>query len=233
MKTGSENKSHDLFEIEYTSEHVCSIAVKDPILATGPDAATGAICGLLYDLYNGPIKLVKFERNGKDFYASDGREDFGVTRNSIIGNKQVELLLDLLVRAPYFSVFLANGRIEDLGADIAVGCDWRFASRASQFCFVSRRNIEDVKSASRLAELIGGFGAFDSILRRRSISAEEAVRIGLAMPEFQEEDTVGIIENYAKDAKKESIAIMRSAVRNSFSNDDSIERIVSSISVAS
>lgn len=226
------NKINDSFDIRRTSEHVCEIAFYGPGLAENQETTIGKLCGMFLDQYEGPAKLITFWGIGKDFHACDDQGNQAGNENNFIHNKRIELLLEIISRVPYFSVSLTNGRVEDVGADIAVACDWRLASETSQFCFTSCRKMEDVVSGGRLAELIGGFKAFDSILRRRYISAHEAVRIGLAMPIDQDGDFVQIIENHIKAMKKESITIMRRAVRSAFPNDGSVERIVRSISTA-
>lgn len=143
------------------------------------------------------------------------------------------MLLDLILRAPYFSISILTGRVEDLGADIAITCDWRIMSKTSQICFASRRDVAHVRSLECLVELIGSFKAFDSIIRRRSIFVEEAMNIGLATAEAENENFVEAIERHTKNVKKESISIMRRAVRGPVSNGSSIERIASSIAAAS
>jgi len=52
------------------------------------------------------------------------------------------------------------------------------------------------------------------------------------MPISQQEDIVQVIETHVERIKKESITIMRRAVRNAFSNDSDVERIVGSLAAA-
>jgi len=216
-------------ELTQISAGSCEIAIGG---AGDPHGAIEALCGQLLDLYGGPVKLVVFRGVGDDFYSGQAQQNQVDPKDRFACNKQVELLLDIMSKAPFFSLSLINGRVDDIGADIAVTCDWRLVSETGQFCFVSHRQCEDVTSATRLSELIGSSKAFDTILRRRSIPAQEAIKIGLAMPIAQQEDIVQVIETHVEKIKKESIAIMRRAVRNAFSNDSDVERIVGSLAAA-
>ena len=216
-------------ELTQISADSCEIAIGG---VGNPYGAIETLCGQLLDLYDGPVKLVVFRGCGDDFYSGQAPENRIDSKDRFACNKQVELLFDIISKAPYFSLSLINGRVDDIGADIAVACDWRLVSDTGQFCFVSHRRSEDVTSAARLSELIGSSKALDTILRRRSIAAQEAIKIGLAMPIAQQEDIVQVIENHVEKIKKESIAIMRRAVRNAFSNDSDVERIVGSLAAA-
>lgn len=229
---GDSDIIHDMFRVEYKNEYTCYIGMQAPKSAVDMEAAIGVLCGLLHDLYEGPVKLVVFHGITTDFYACDYEYDQAKRTISPVGNQKVDLLLDLILKAPYFSVSMLSGCVEDLGADIAITSDWRIMSETSQFCFASRRGLANVRYTGRLVELIGSFKAFDLIIRRRCIFVNEAMNIGLATAKSDNEDFVEAIERHAKNAKKESISIMRHAVRSPASNDIGIERIVGSIAAA-
>ena len=219
-------------ELTQTREDSCEIIIGGAGPAGDPQGAIEALCGQLLDLYESPVKLVVFRGIGENFYSGQAKKYPTDQKDRFARNKQVELLLEIISKAPFFSLSLINGRVDDIGADIAVTCDWRLASESCQFCFASDRRCEEVISAERLSELIGSSKAFDTILRHRSIPAQEAIRIGLAMPIAQQENIVQDIETHVEKIKKESITIMRRAVRNAFSNDSDVERIVGSLAAA-
>lgn len=226
-------KTHDVLEHEFIRDEICVITIKRPVSAKSHADLIGALCGLLSDLYEGPAKLVIFQGNLNQVYPDDIVAEAPATGRCVVTQTKAELLQDIISRAPYFSLSRMTGHIEDLCADIAVSCDWRIVSETSQICFAAHRSLDEVKIASRLAELIGGFRAFDTTLRRRAIPAKEAVEISLALMQTQEEDIADVLEKHAVAVRKESIAIMRRAIRGPFPYDISVERIVSSVAVAS
>lgn len=225
-------KTYDLIEHEFIRDEICAITITYPVSAEDQENLVSSLCGLLSELYVGPAKFVIFQGNLNPVEADGSIRKTHSQEEVVIAYRKVELLQDILAGAPFFSVSRMAGHIEDLFADIAIACDWRLLPAASQICFASHRRLNEVKTAARLAEIIGSFRAFDVILRRRIIATEEAVEIGLVLPENPEEDVVATLENYALAAKKGSIAIMRRAVRGPFSSDISVERIVSSIAAA-
>ena len=50
---GGSDIFHDMFEIEYKNEHVCSIGIYSPKSMVDMEAAIGELCSLLHDLYRG------------------------------------------------------------------------------------------------------------------------------------------------------------------------------------
>ncbi|MDF2367100.1 hypothetical protein [Sneathiella sp.] len=224
---------HNLIEHEFVRDEVCVISIKGTVSVESQANLNRDLCKLLSDMYEGPVKFVVFQGNLSRDYPDDFVAGTPAPGNFFANQMQADMMQDLISRAPYFSLYRVAGFIEDLCADIAVSCDWRLMSDASQICFAAQRSLNEVKIASRLAELVGNFRAFDMILRRRIISAREALEISLALPEAQFEDDIAGLEMQALTVRKESIAIMRRAVRGPLPNDISVERIVSSVAAAS
>lgn len=224
---------HNLLEHEFVRDEVCVISIKGTVSVESQANLNRDLCKLLSDMYEGPVKFVVFQGNLSRDYPDDFVAGTPAPGNFFANQTQADMMQDLISRAPYFSLYRVAGCIEDLCADIAVSCDWRLMSDASQICFAAQRSLEEVKIASRLAELVGNFRAFDTTLRRRAIPAKEAVEIGLAFMQTQEEDIAVVLEKHAVAVRKESIAIMRRAIRGPFPYDISVERIVSSVAVAS
>ncbi|CAN0484805.1 unnamed protein product, partial [Discosporangium mesarthrocarpum] len=220
-------------EHEFVRDEVCVISIKGTVSVENQTTLNRDLCKLLSDMYEGPVKLVVFQGNLDREYPNDFVAETSVQGSFIVNQTQADMVKDLISKAPYFSLYRVAGCIEDLCADIAISCDWRLMSDASQLCFAAHRSLNEVKIAARLAELVGCFRAFDMILRRRIISAREALESGLALPESQVEDVAAVLEKQALTVRKESIAIMRRAVRAALPNDISVERIVSSVAVAS
>lgn len=221
----------DLIEHEFIRDEVCVVTIKCPGAVQDQAGLVEALCKLLSDLYAGSTKLIIFQGNLTPVDAEDGIKEALTIGEFLIAHTKAEMLSDILLAAPYFSLSRMTGNIEDLFADIAIACDWRLLSPTSHFCFASRRNLHEVQTAPRLAELVSSFRAFDAILRRHIISSKEALKIGLVLPEAPEEDVVADLEKHAVGAKKESIAIMRRAIRGPSPKDISVARIVSSVSV--
>ena len=226
-------KIHDLVEHEFLRDEVCVITIKEHGPTRNQKGLIEAFCGLLNALYKGPVKLVIFQGYLKQIHITSNSGEVSVDESCVIEQTKAGMLQDIISRAPFFTLSRMAGQIDDLYADIAISCDWRLVSEVSQLCFAARRNLNEVRTSTRLAELIGSFRAFDNILRRRAISAKEAVEIGLSLSVAQEENIVAVLEKHALAVKKESIAVMRRAIRDPIPNDISVARIVSSVSVAS
>jgi enoyl-CoA hydratase/carnithine racemase len=178
--------------------------------------------------YLDQTRLVVFRGSGRDFCL--GTENPGSSDGGMTLSLQIENLLSLISRAPFFSVACLHGATFDVGADVAVMCDWRLLSPQSQLCFAKARSPDTVPSARRLKEIVGGFHAFDFLVRRTLVHAQTALDCGLAtelvaaeaMPAYLGD----LLENLQK-TEKQSIAILREATGARDGTAD-LERVVRS-----
>jgi len=179
--------------------------------------------------YSDETKLVVIRGSGADFCT--GTDEPSETPGTGLALRlQIKNLLDLIAHAPFFSIACLHGRAFDAGADIAAMCDWRLASPGSGICFARNRQPDSVPSVRRLNDIIGGFRAFDVVVRRSVIPAETALNWGL-VTEVLAVDAFGSYLDELSEALqgtgKTSIAVLREATRVQDGSAD-IERVVRS-----
>lgn len=206
-----------------TSPYVLNICLNRPDSGNSLNSVmTQALIDLLAHAYSDQTKLVVF--GGSESAFCTGCEGGAALE------VQIENVLKLIARAPFFSVARLHGPASDVGADIAITCDWRLMSTESWLCFARTRQPDAALSARRLGEIIGGFRAFDFLIRRSVVGAQDALNNGLAT-EIVAADTIDSyideISRSLNDTRKESIAILREAIGVRDGAAD-IERVVRS-----
>jgi hypothetical protein len=186
------------------------------------------LCQLLIGQYETTVKLVILEFMGTQNAAGDGKYYTGTT-DSVLSANRLELFHNILLDAPYFSVASVRGDVRDLSAALAIFCDWRLLAEEGSLKF-TLAGEGDLRTGARLAELTGSFSALDSLIRSCAIPRNRTVRLGLAQSEGPE--LIELIGDHAKGRDKETIRIMRQAVRKPVGSDQSIARILASLASA-
>lgn len=182
--------------------------------------------------YMSDTKLVVIRASGDDFCLGS-EAPVAQPGASLAQNLYYEHILKLIQRAPYFSIACVQGQAIDFGADIAVCCDWRLASSNSEFCFSRHRQPDAALSSKRLADIIGGFRAFDTLVRRATLSAEKALSNGLLTDMVEAEQCAPFLTEFRQtlaSIEKNSIVILRDAIGATDGSAD-IERVVRSSAI--
>ena len=92
---------------------------------------------------------------------------------------RIELLLQKIHLSPFPVVALAHGQIVGAGADLFAAC-WRRVAAPGSKLKMPGWNFELALGTGRLAALIGQDAARDMLIDTKSISAEQALEMGLA-----------------------------------------------------
>lgn len=94
-----------------------------------------------------------------------------------------------------------NGHAVGLGLILSLYCDLRFASTEAKFgtAFARRGLIAEYGTAWMLPRLIGLSNALDLLFSARTITSEEALRIGLVNRVFPAESFMQHVREYARD----------------------------------
>ena len=215
-------------ETELTEETILTIRLPGVLPSGTSDHMLTRLCQLLIQQYETTVKLVILEFMGTQNAAGDGKYYTGTT-DSVLSANRLELFHNILLDAPYFSVASVRGDVRDLSAALAIFCDWRLLAEEGSFRF-TLAGEGDLRTGARLAELTGSFSALDSLIRSCAILHDDAIRLGLGQPKGSE--SIELICNHAKGRNKETIRIMRQAVRKPSGSDQSIARILASLASA-
>tara|TARA_R110002110_G_scaffold50191_7_gene148763 strand:+ start:546 stop:1256 length:711 start_codon:yes stop_codon:yes gene_type:complete len=189
------------------------------------------LCRVLANALDGSTKLVVFQSTTPHSSISPSEK---ITEHAAVirHTTQFQMALEILRQAAFFSIFVAEGETKGSVLDLALACDWRVGAKSADLCFsrdpTASKGLPD---GERLAQLVGEFSALDVLLRQRKLSWAEASRIGLALPDTAE-DFINGIHKAVTDIDKQSIAVMRHAVRNAPNADNQLSRIPDSLSVA-
>lgn len=191
--------------------------------------AAELLISTLAGAYGDQTRFVVISGRGADFCTGAEAADMHPGAGLAL-RLQMENILNLIARAPFFSIACLHGRVFDSGADLAAMCDWRLASAEAQLCFRTDRQPDEVYSARRLSDIVGGFRAFDLIMRGSVVPAEAAHGWGLVTDLVE----MGALASHLEDlcgslgrSGKESIAILREAIRTADGAAD-VERVVRS-----
>jgi enoyl-CoA hydratase/carnithine racemase len=131
------------------------------------------------------------------------------------------------------SVAAVQGHAIGAGAQLALACDLRVFADDAQLRLpeASLGLVPDLTGTSTLVELVGYSRAVEICLTGRPVGAAEALAMGLAnavVPVDQLETTVaGLTEALLRPdagASRETLALVRSAVRNDPAQQDAAER---------
>lgn len=138
------------------------------------------------------------------------------------------------LRAPgVVSIAAVQGHAIGAGAQLALACDLRVVTEDAQLQMreVSLGLVPDLTGTSTLVELVGYSRALEMCLTGRPIGAPEAVAIGLATVAVAPgrladtvRDLVQALVATDVGASRETLALVRSAVRNDPDTQDAAER---------
>jgi enoyl-CoA hydratase/carnithine racemase len=138
------------------------------------------------------------------------------------------------LRAPgVVSIAAVQGHAIGAGAQLALACDLRVITEDAQLRLaeVGLGLVPDLTGTSTLVELVGYSRAVEMCLTGRPIGAGEAVAIGLANVAVPLDQLAGTVRDLAQalvatdvGASRETLALVRSAVRNDPESQDAAER---------
>jgi enoyl-CoA hydratase/carnithine racemase len=131
------------------------------------------------------------------------------------------------------SIAAVQGHAIGAGAQLALACDLRVITEDAQLRLaeVGLGLVPDLTGTSTLVELVGYSRAVEMCLTGRPIGAGEAVAIGLANVAVPLDQLAGTVRDLAQalvatdvGASRETLALVRSAVRNDPESQDAAER---------
>ena len=131
------------------------------------------------------------------------------------------------------SVAAVQGHAVGAGAQLALACDLRVVAEDAEFRLPEAvlGLVPDLTGTSTLVELVGYSRAVEICLTGRPVAATEAVAIGLANVAVPTDQLADAVRDLAAalvavdvDASRETLALLRSAVRNDAATQDAAER---------
>lgn len=141
---------------------------------------------LVEDLINaleqaGDVRMAIIQGDGKHFCAGFDLSDIAELSDGDLLWRfvRIELLLQKIHLSPFPIVALAHGQIVGAGADLFAAC-WRRVAAPGSKLKMPGWNFELALGTGRLAALIGQDAARDMLIDTKTISAEQALELGLA-----------------------------------------------------
>jgi enoyl-CoA hydratase/carnithine racemase len=131
------------------------------------------------------------------------------------------------------SVAAVQGHAIGAGAQLALACDLRVVAEDAQLRLpeAALGLVPDLTGTSTLVQLVGYSRAVEICLTGRPVGAAEAVAIGLANVAVPADQLAGAVRDLAEalvavdvGASRETLALLRSAVRNDPDTQDAAER---------
>ncbi|CUH78232.1 putative enoyl-CoA hydratase echA6 [Tritonibacter multivorans] len=147
------------------------------------------------------VRMAIIQGEGKHFCAGFDLSDIAELSDGDLLWRfvRIELLLQKIHLSPFPVIALAHGQIVGAGADLFAAC-WRRVVAPGSKLKMPGWNFELALGTGRLAALIGQDAARDLLIDTRSISAEQAVEIGLASDLVGKEDWSALASDLAKRA---------------------------------
>lgn len=129
----------------------------------------------------GDVRMAIIQGEGKHFCAGFDLSDISDLSDAELLWRivRIELLLQKIYLSPFPIVAFAHGQIVGAGADLFAAC-WRRVLAPGSTLKMPGWNFELALGTGRLAALIGQDAARDLLIDTKSISAENALEIGLA-----------------------------------------------------
>lgn len=171
------------------------------------DKATGEeLLDALESLRTDPaVRVVVFTGAGRAFSAGGDIKE--MARAGELPESFFDELLATLNRVvvaiaemPKPVIAAVNGAAAGLGFNLALACDIRIVARGAEFtqAFLKIGLIPDGGGTFLLPRIVGWSRAMDLILTARSVSSEEALRLGIASTVVDETDFESTVETLAR-----------------------------------
>lgn len=137
----------------------------------------------------GDVRVAVIRGEGKHFCAGFDLSDIAELSDGDLLWRfvRIELLLQKIHLSPVPIVALGHGQIVGAGADLFAAC-WRRVAAPGSKLKMPGWNFELALGTGRLAALIGEDAARDMLIDTKSISAEQALEMGLATDLVDKED---------------------------------------------
>lgn len=163
-------------------DDVCTVTLDRPEKrnALGADVVE-ALIRTVTEAYSDSTRLLVLQGAGRNFSAGF---DFGGIDQSSDGELllrfvRIEVLLQMIDRAPFLTLGLAHGRTFGAGADLFTACKWRIAAEGAEFRMPGLK-FGIVLGTRRFAKLVGREMARGILETARPFDAAEARAIGFA-----------------------------------------------------
>jgi len=179
-------------EITSPDEAVALITIKSEPLGVLRHAVKRALMRAITELENNPrIRCVLLTGRGKAFSVGSDIRDFSPDPGWLLENDYWESSLNQCIEDARFPVIaVCNGAALGGGAVLALACDFRIAADCAIFGFpeVKVGAFASGSGTQRLPRLLGRGRAMELLLTGRTITAQEALAIGLVEYIFPKED---------------------------------------------
>ena len=132
------------------------------------------------EAHNGGARVLAFSGNGRNFSAGFDQGDLDRESDAdlLMRLVRIEMLLQMVASSPCLTIALAHGRNFGAGVDLFAVCRRRFCTMDATFRMPGLR-FGLVLGARRFGAVVGHAQAREILEETRTITAQEAVRIGL------------------------------------------------------
>lgn len=170
-------------DVSYPFENVALVTIKSTPLGVLRHAVKRALMHTLSDLEAQPqIRCALLTGTGKAFSVGSDIRDFSPEPGWLLENDYWEASLNQQIEDARFPVIaVCNGPALGGGAVLALACDFRIAADCATFGFpeVKVGAFASGSGTQRLPRLVGRGRAMELLLTGRTITAQEALEIGL------------------------------------------------------
>lgn len=148
------------------------------------------------------ISLVVFSGDGRNFCSGfdlgnvESQSDGDFLRKFV----RVELLLQRIAHASFHTLALAHGSVVGAGCDLFCACSVRICDSGSMFRMPGWR-FGIALGTRRLVHRVGADAARSLLNESRALTAQDAVRLGLATSEAEQHEWQQLISQQAKMAQ--------------------------------
>jgi len=178
-------------EITTPDEAIALITIKSEPLGVLRHAVKRALMRAITDLENKRIRCALLTGSGKAYSVGSDIRDFRPDPGWLLENDYWESSLNQCIEdAPFPVIAVCNGAALGGGAVLALACDFRIAADCATFGFpeVKVGAFASGSGTQRLPRLVGRSRAMELLLTGRTITAQEALAIGLVEFVFPKEN---------------------------------------------
>lgn len=179
-------------QVTHPEEGIALITIKSEPLGVLRHAVKRALMHVIQDLeQDSQVRCVLLTGTGKAFSVGSDIKDFSPDPGWLLENDYWESTLNQCIESACFPVIaVCNGAAFGGGAVLALACDFRIAADSAVFGFpeVKVGAFASGSGTQRLPRLVGRGRAMELLLTGRTISAKEALGIGLVEFVFPDED---------------------------------------------
>jgi len=174
--------SDDVVLLERRDDGVAVVTLNNGKVNALSGAVVDAIHEIANDLTANPPGAVVVTGGDRIFAAGADISEFGGPDEAVGITERIHASLDALAAVPRFVIAAVSGYALGGGCELALSCDYRIAGPRAVFGQpeILLGTIPGGGGTQRLARLVGPGRAKEICITGRQVSAEEALRIGLA-----------------------------------------------------